>query len=94
MPYIRYSQWTGTGAPSHSAERIFEGLNEHLNNTGDLQQAMRRLIQRGMGEGEERVSGLDDLLSKVAREMRRLYERYQLRSALDQVREKLESIVK
>jgi len=94
MPYIRYSQWTGTGAPSHSAEHIFEGLNEHLNNTGDLQQAMRRLIQRGMGEGEERVSGLDDLLSKVAREMRRLYERYQLRSALDQVREKLESIVK
>jgi len=94
MPYIRYSRWTGTGAPSHSAERIFEGLNEHLNNTGDLQQAMRRLIQRGMGEGEERVSGLDDLLSRVAREMRRLYERYQLRSALDQVGEKLEAIVK
>jgi uncharacterized protein with von Willebrand factor type A (vWA) domain len=47
-----------------------------------------------MGEGEERVSGLDDLLSKVAREMRRLYERYQLRSALDQVGKKLESIVK
>ncbi|MFB3108194.1 MAG: hypothetical protein ACE1ZE_02360, partial [Candidatus Binatia bacterium] len=57
MPYIRYSQWTGTGAPSYSAEHIFEGLNEHLNNTGDLQQAMRRLIQRGMGEGEERVKG-------------------------------------
>ncbi len=93
MPHIRYSQWLGTGAQAQSAEQIFEGLNEHLNNTGDLQQAMRRLIQRGMGEGEERVSGLDDLLSKVAREMRRLYERYQLRSALDQVGKKLESIV-
>ena len=65
MPHIRYSQWIGTGAPAQSAEQIFEGLNEHLNNTGDLQQAMRRLIQRGMGEGEERVSGLDDLLSKL-----------------------------
>ncbi|NIO10054.1 MAG: VWA domain-containing protein [Deltaproteobacteria bacterium] len=79
--------------PAPSAEQIFDGLNEHLDSTGDLQQAMRRLMQRGMGEGEERVNGLEDLLSKVAREMRRLYEKYQLRSTMDQVGEKLESIV-
>jgi len=93
MPQIRYSRWTGTQASSLQAEQVFETLNDHLNHTGDLQQAMRRLLQRGAGEGEERVPGLDELLAKVAREMKELFERYHIRSALDEVEERLQSIV-
>jgi uncharacterized protein with von Willebrand factor type A (vWA) domain len=93
MRKIRYSRWNRASGETVGAESVFEQLNDHMNDTGDLQQAMRRLMQRGLKQGEKRVAGLDDLLSQVAREMRRLYERYQIQSALDQVREELESIV-
>ncbi len=93
MRRIVYSRWSGMQAPSLQADQVFENLNDHLNQTGDLQQAMRRMAQRGVGEGEERVPGLDDLLAQVAREIKQLYERYQIRSALDQIEEKLESVV-
>lgn len=93
MLRIRYSRWTGEAAPPLQAEQVFENLNDNLNHTGDLQQAMRRLTQRGAGEGEKRVPGLDDLLGQVAREMKKLYERYQIRSALEGIEGKLESVV-
>ncbi|MGH9892158.1 MAG: hypothetical protein ACREA0_09295, partial [bacterium] len=93
MPSIRYTRWNGNSAASPGAEQVFDQLSNHLNETGDLQQAMRRLMQRGLKHGEEQVPGLDDLLSQIAREIRRLYDRYQIHSALDQVGEKLESIV-
>ncbi len=93
MPRIRYSRWTGAANPSPRAEQVFEGLNDHLNHTGDLQQAMRRLVQRGLGDGEERVRGLDDLLGQIAREMKRLFERYQIRSAMDRIKEQLDSVL-
>jgi uncharacterized protein with von Willebrand factor type A (vWA) domain len=93
MPRIRYSRWNGSATEPIGAEDVFDQLNDYMNDTGDLQQAMRRLMQRGVKQGEKRAAGLDDLLSQVAREMRRLYERYQIQSALDQVGQKLQSIV-
>ena len=93
MRRIRYSRWKDSGAESLNAESVFDQLNDYMNETGDLQQAMRRLIQRGMKQEEKRVAGLDELLSQVAREMRRLFERYQMQSALDQVNQDLKSIL-
>ncbi|MGH7772569.1 MAG: VWA domain-containing protein [Candidatus Binatia bacterium] len=93
MRRIRYSRWNSSSADSIGAESVFDQLNDYMNDTGDLQQAMRRLMQRGLKQGDKRVPGLDDLLSQVAREMRRMYERYQIQSALDQVEQKLQSII-
>ena len=93
MIHARYSRWAGLQDRSIRSDEVFDQLNEHLDETGDLQQSMRRLMQRGMGEEDERVSGLDDLLSRVAREKRRMYEQYQIRSALDEIQEKLQDIV-
>jgi len=93
MNRIRYSRWMGAPVHAPRPERVFDQLSEYLDDTGDLQQAMRRLVQRGMKNGEEKIAGLDELLSQLAREMRRLYERYQIRSALDQVGEKLQSLL-
>jgi uncharacterized protein with von Willebrand factor type A (vWA) domain len=93
MRKIRYSRWersTGDGVESDS---VFEQLNEYMSDTGDLQQAMRRLMQRGVKQDEKRVPGMEDLLSQVAREMRRLYEQYRIQSAQDEVREELDSII-
>ena len=72
---------------------MFDQLNENMNDTGDLQQAMRRLMQKGLKQGEKQTKGIEDLLSQVAREMRKLYDEYKLQSAMDEVQEKLDSVV-
>ena len=64
-----------------------------MNDTGDLQQAMRRLMQKGLKQGEKQTKGIEDLLAQVAREMRKLYDEYKLQSAMDEVQEKLDSVV-
>jgi uncharacterized protein with von Willebrand factor type A (vWA) domain len=89
----RYSQWIRSSAPDFNPDELFDQVNDYLSETGDLQQAMRRMLRRGVGEGDQRVNGLDEILSQVARERKRLYEQYRIRSALDQVAQQLESIV-
>ena len=78
---------------SLDADSVFDQLNDYMNDTGDLQQAMRRLMQKGIKDGEKQTKGLEDLLSQVAREMRKLYDEYRLQSAMDEVQEQLDSVV-
>ncbi len=91
MRRIRYSRWSNSSAESLGADSVFNQLNDYMSDTGDLQQAMRRLMQRGLKQEEKQVAGLDDLLSQITREMRRLFEQYQIQSAMDQVGQKLQS---
>ena len=93
MVHIRYSRWAASGGDSLDPESVFDQLNENMNDTGDLQQAMRRLMQKGLKQGEKQTKGIEDLLSQVAREMRKLYDEYKLQSAMDEVQEKLDSVV-
>ena len=93
MVHIRYSRWSSSGGESLDSESVFDQLNENMNDTGDLQQAMRRLMQKGLKQGEKQTKGIEDLLSQVAREMRKLYDEYKLQSAMDEVQEKLDSVV-
>lgn len=72
---------------------MFDQLNDYMNDTGDLQQAMRRMMQRGMKQGDKEVAGLDELLSQVTREMRRIYDRYHIQSALDKIGQQLKSLI-
>src|ERR1043165_52965 len=93
MVHVRYSRWEGRGRDSLDSDSVFDQLNDYMNDTGDLQQAMRRLMQKGMKKGEKQNKGLEDLLSQVAREMRKLYDEYRLQSAIDEVQKQLESVV-
>src|SRR5262245_59718080 len=93
MVHIRYSRWQGTNRDSLDSETVFDQLNDYMNDSGDLQQAMRRLMQKGIKRGEKQTKGIDDLLSQVAREMRKLYDEYRLQSAMDELQEQLESVV-
>ena len=93
MVHIRYSRWDGRKRDSLDADSVFDQLNDYMNDTGDLQQAMRRLMQKGIKDGEKQTKGLDDLLSQVAREMRKLYDEYRLQSAMDEVQDQLDSVV-
>ena len=93
MVHIRYSRWNARAGDSLDSESVFDQLNEYMNDTGDLQQAMRRLMQKGMKQGEKQSKGLEDLLAQVAREMRKLYDEYRLQSAMDEVQQQLDSVV-
>src|SRR5215510_11939825 len=93
MVHIRYSRWDRSTRNSLDSDTVFDQLNEYMNDSGDLQQAMRRLMQKGIKRGENQTKGIDDLLSQVAREMRKLYDEYRLQSAMDEVQDQLDSIV-
>ncbi|MSP38361.1 MAG: VWA domain-containing protein [Deltaproteobacteria bacterium] len=93
MVHIRYSRWNTDGGHSLDAESVFDQLNENMNDTGDLQQAMRRLMQKGIKNGEKQTKGIEDLLAQVAKEMRKLYDEYRLQSAQEQMQDKLDSVV-
>src|SRR5919197_2085751 len=91
--HIRYSRWNGNGRDSLNRDSVFDQLNDYMNETGDLQQAMRRLMQKGIKQDDKQTKGIDDLLSQIAREMRKMYDEYRLQSAMDEVQEQLESVV-
>ena len=74
MVHIRYSRWDTTQRDSLDSDDVFDQLNDYMNDTGDLQQAMRRLMQKGLKQGDKQSKGIDDLLSQVAKEMRKLYD--------------------
>ena len=91
----RYSRWDGT-------QRIFEldedQLMEELSNEllahGDLQRALRNLLQRGMENGQgERMEGLRDLMERLKGRRQQDLERYNLDSMFDDINERLKSIV-
>ena len=91
----RYSRWDGT-------QRIFEldedQLMEELSNEllahGDLQRALRNLLQRGMENGRgERMEGLRDLTERLKGRRQQDLERYNLDSMFDDINERLKSIV-
>src|SRR4026208_828198 len=81
MLHIRYSRWHAGNGNSLDPDSVFDQLNENMNDTGALQQAMRRLMQKGIKNGEKQTKGIEDLLAQVAREMRKLYDEYRLQSA-------------
>ena len=93
MLHIRYSRWNAGDGNSLDPDSVFDQLNENMNDTGDLQQAMRRLMQKGIKNGEKQTKGVEDLLAQVAREMRKLYDEYRLQSAMEEMQENLDSVV-
>ena len=93
MVHYRYSRWNGNSRDSLDSDSVFDQLNDYMNEAGDLQQAMRRLMQKGAKRGETQTKGLEDLLAQVAREMRKLYDEYRLQSAMDEIQVQLDSLV-
>src|SRR5919108_2561976 len=93
MVHIRYSRWDADDRDALDSESVFDQLNDYMNETGDLQQAMRRLMQKGVKQTDKQTKGIEDLLAQVAREMRKLYDEYRLQSAMDEVQDKLDSVV-
>ncbi|MGE0601597.1 MAG: VWA domain-containing protein [Dehalococcoidia bacterium] len=91
----RYSMWDGTQeVPALEANDILDNLTDDLMNFGDLQHALRNLLQRGMkNPAGDRMQGLRDLLQQLRQQRRQQLDRFDLSSVFDDLKRQLDEIV-
>jgi uncharacterized protein with von Willebrand factor type A (vWA) domain len=91
----RYSRWDGTQTGFElDAEDLLAQLTDDLLYHGDLNAALRRLMQQGFRDrNDERVSGLRELLEKLKRRRRDELDRYDLGGVYDDIAERLRDVV-
>lgn len=92
---FRYSMWDGTQAvPELEADDILDNLTDDLMNFGDLQHALRNMLQRGMRNPDgQRLQGLRDLLQQLRQQRRQQLDRFNLGSVFDDLKQKLDEIL-
>ena len=91
---VRYKAWDGTQKVELEADSILSAISEDLMEFGDLQQAMRYLMQRGMDtEDGNYIKGLRDLLRQLKDQRRDRLERYDMNSILEDIKQQLDEIL-
>ena len=91
----RYTEWDGTQEiPPLDPDDILNALTDDLMNFGDLQHALRNLMQRGMRNQQgDRTEGLRDLLQQLRQQRRQNLDRFDLSSAFEDIRNRLGDIL-
>ena len=92
---FRYSMWDGTQeVPDVEADQILDNLTDDLMNFGDLQHALRNLLQRGMRDPMgQRMQGLRDLLQQLRQQRRSQLDKFNLSSIFDDLKRQLDEIL-
>lgn len=92
---FRYSEWDGTQEiPPLDPDDLLESLTDDLMNFGDLQHALRNLLQRGMRNPMgQRLQGLRDLLQQLRQQRRQTLDRFNLSSAFEDIERRLEQVL-
>ncbi len=92
---FRYSLWDGTQEVADlDPDQVLDNLSDDLMNFGDLQHALRNLLQRGMrNPNGDRTQGLRDLLQQLRQQRRQQLDRFDLGSIFDQLRDQLDEIL-
>lgn len=93
MHCLRYTAWDGSQRVRLSPERVFEKLAEYLSYTDDVQQAFEWLMRHGIELDAVRVMGTDELLESVREAMRARQRQFTLDRALDEMAERLETLL-
>ncbi|MCP3935334.1 MAG: hypothetical protein GY708_08180 [Actinomycetia bacterium] len=92
---FRYSAWDGTQVGFEmDAEALFGELTDDLLYHGDLNAALRRLMQQGMtdADGNELV-GLREMLERLREQREERLERFDLGGIYDDIKDELDDIV-
>ncbi|HKF85587.1 MAG TPA: VWA domain-containing protein [Candidatus Limnocylindrales bacterium] len=97
VPAARYRAWDGSQAvPDLTADEIVDQLADDLLEHGDLAEALRDLMDRGLETGDPSrgdMRGLRDLLDRIRDRRRELLKEGQLADPLADVRDRLDDIV-
>jgi len=92
----RYSEWDGTQEiQGLEADQILDALSDDLMNFGDLQHALRNLMQRGMRDQDQggQMQGLRDLLQQLRQQRRERLDQFDLGGVMDDIRKELHEIL-
>jgi uncharacterized protein with von Willebrand factor type A (vWA) domain len=94
-PKFRYSRWDGTQAGFDiDADSVFGEITDDLLYHGDLNAALRRLMQSGFRDRNgDRVQGMRELMEKLRRRRRDELERYDLGGVYDDIAQELRDVV-
>ncbi|GIU84267.1 MAG: hypothetical protein KatS3mg008_1042 [Acidimicrobiales bacterium] len=92
---FRYSRWDGSQAGfDPDAFSVFEQISDELLYHGDVDAALRHLLQRGFTTPDlGRVEGLRNLIERIRRRRREILESHDLAAPFDEIAERLESIL-
>ena len=95
MRSYRYSRWDGTQESLPvDGEDLMDAMADDLASHGDLRQALRNLMQRGMqGRMGSGFEGIREMMERLKQQSRERLERYNLASLVDELKERLENIV-
>src|SRR3990170_5566476 len=90
-----YSRWDGTQKGFDlDADALFDELNDDLLYHGDINSALRRLMQQGMQDRNgDRLQGLRELMDKLRRERQERLDRFDLGGVYDEIAKELDDIV-
>ena len=93
---FRYSRWDGTQEIADlDADDVLAEVADDLLSHGDLETALRRLFQRGLQRPQGgRLPGLQDLLKQLQQRRRQQLDRYDLGSALEDIKKKLDEVIR
>jgi uncharacterized protein with von Willebrand factor type A (vWA) domain len=91
MPaHFRYSRWDGTQRLDDiDADHILDALSDDYMSYGDLRAALQRLYRWG----EQDLQGLDELLKQLREKREQELSRYDLDTAVDAIRERLQDVL-
>ena len=90
-----YSRWDGTQKGFDlDADALFDELNDDLLYHGDINSALRRLMQQGMNDRNgERMQGLRELMDKLRQERQDRLDRFDLGGVYQEIADELNDIV-
>src|SRR6266852_9871329 len=92
---FRYSRWDGaqTGFDL-DADALMEEMSDDLLYHGDLNAALRRLLQQGFRDrNDERLMGLRDMLERLRQRRREMLERNDLGGVYEDIARQLQEVV-
>ncbi len=92
---FRYSKWDGTQAGFElDADDILSEITDDLLYHGDLNAALRRMLQSGFrDQNGERMAGLRELMERLRRRRRDELEKYDLGGVYDDIAKELREVV-
>jgi uncharacterized protein with von Willebrand factor type A (vWA) domain len=95
-PPTWYSRWDGSQRIDDlDADQLLDAMSDDLLSDGDPWSALRRLFQRGARNPDgTHLPGLQDLLNRLRRQRQQQLDRYDLSSVLDDIKQKLDNILK
>ena len=92
---FRYSRWDGTQIGfDYDADSIFEELTDDLLYHGDLNAALRRLMQEGFDDRNgERMQGIRELMEKLRQQRQERLQQHDLGGVYDEIADALKDVV-